>query len=67
MLFRSWKKSVVDPFTLGLYIAVFILNALSGFLPFRVPAAVLVIMSGIAGILVASHKNLAKGKDGEEQ
>ena len=36
---RLWKKSVVDPFTLGLYLAVFALNALSGYLPVKVPAA----------------------------
>ena len=62
---RLWKKSVVDPFTLGLYIAVFALNALSGFLPVKIPAAVLVILSGIVGILAATRKNRAAGKAGE--
>ena len=64
---RLWKKSVVDPFTLGLYIAVFVLNALSGLLPFKIPAAVLVILSGFAGVLAANRKNRAAGKDGERQ
>ena len=64
---RLWKKSVVDPFTLGLYIAVFVLNALSSFLPFRIPAAILVILSGIAGILAANRKNQATGKEGAGQ
>ena len=46
---RLWKKSVVDPFTLGLYISVFALNLLSGLLPVKIPAAVLVILAGAAG------------------
>ena len=62
---RLWKKSVVDPFTLGLYIAVFALNVLSGVLPVKIPAAVLVILSGIAGVLAANRKNRAEGKAGE--
>lgn len=62
---RLWKKSVVDPFTLGLYLAVFFLHALGGVLPFKIPAAVLVILSGAAGILAAKGKNRAAGKAGE--
>ncbi len=62
---RLWKKSVVDPFTLGLYLAVFALHALSGLLPVKIPAAVLVILSGAAGILAANRKNRAAGKAGE--
>ena len=54
---RLWKKSVVDPFTLGLYIAVFTLNILGWFLPFKIPAAILVILSGVAGVLAAGRKN----------
>lgn len=64
---RLWKKSVVDPFTLGLYLAVFALNALSGFLPFKIPAAVLVILSGVVGVLVAGRKNRANGRAGDDQ
>ena len=62
---RLWKKSVVDPFTLGLYLAVFALNALSGYLPVKVPAAVLVILSGVVGALAANRKNRANGKAGD--
>lgn len=62
---RLWKKSVVDPFTLGLYIAVFALNALSGLLPVKIPAAVLVILSGAVGVFMANRKNRAAGKAGE--
>ena len=64
---RLWKKSVVDPFTLGLYLIVFALNALSGFLPVKIPAAVLVILAGAAGILAAKYKNRSAGKAGEAQ
>ena len=64
---RLWKKSVVDPFTLGLYIAVFALHALSGLLPVKIPAAVLVILSGVAGIFAANRKNRAAGKEGKDQ
>lgn len=62
---RLWKKSVVDPFTLGLYVAVFALNALSGLLPVKIPAAVLVILSGAVGVFAANRKNRAAGKAGE--
>ena len=64
---RLWKKSVVDPFTLGLYLVVFALNALSGSMPVKIPAAVLVILSGAAGVLAAKRKNRAAGKAGEAQ
>ena len=59
---RLWKKSVVDPFTLGLYLVVFALNILSGVLPVQIPAAVLVILSGVAGILAAQRKNQKAGE-----
>ncbi len=62
---RLWKKSVVDPFTLGLYLAVFALHALSGVLPVSTPAAVLVILSGAAGMLAANRKNRKAGEAGE--
>ena len=64
---RLWKKSVVDPFTLGLYLAVFALHALSGFLPVKIPAAILVILSGVAGVLAANRKNRKAGKAGEAE
>ena len=63
---RLWKKSVVDPFTLGLYVAVFALHAGGEFLPFRIPAAVLVILAGVAGVIAAGIKNRQKGKEGEQ-
>ena len=54
---RLWKKSVIDPFTLALYLIIFALNALSGVLPFKIPAAVLVICAGIIGIIASEIKN----------
>ncbi|MBQ8159200.1 MAG: chromate transporter [Clostridia bacterium] len=54
---RLWKKSVVDPFTLALYLCVFALNAFSDLLPVKIPAAVLVLLSGAAGILMSQFKN----------
>ena len=59
---RLWKKSVVDPFTLGLYLAVFALHALSSVLPVKIPAAVLVIIAGAVGILAAGRKNRKAGE-----
>jgi chromate transporter len=65
---RLWKKSVVDPFTLGLYLAVFALNAFSGrILPFKIPAAVLVILAGVSGILVSLYRNRRTQKGGDER
>ena len=64
---RLWKKSVVDPITLALYLIVFVLNALSGVLPVKIPAAVLVILAGAAGVLISTRKNRKAQKGGEEQ
>ena len=50
---RLWKKSVVDAFTLALYLVIFALNAFSGVLPFKIPAAVLVICAGVIGVVVS--------------
>ena len=60
---RLWKKSVVDVFTLCLYVAVFILNVFSKNLPVAVPAAVLVISSGVIGIIVSSARNRNRQKE----
>ena len=62
---RLWKKSVVDPITLGLYLAVFALHAFGGaVLPVKIPAAVLVVLAGLAGVLISSRKNRRAGKGG---
>lgn len=64
---RLWKKSVVDPFTLALYVIIFALNAFSGVLPVKIPAAVLVILAGAVGLGASILKNKkAKAAEGGE-
>lgn len=60
---RLWKKSVVDGFALALYLIVFTLNAFSGVLPVKVPAAVLVILAGLAGLAASEWKNRRKAQE----
>ena len=65
---RLWKSSVVDVFTFVLYLMIFSLNAFSGLLPVKIPAAVLVILAGIAGLtasLLKNRKNASAGKEGK--
>ena len=52
---------MVDRFSLALYLVVFALTAFSGFLPVKVPAAVLVLLSGAAGIAI-SLARVRRGK-----
>ena len=63
---RLWKSSVVDAFTLCLYLVIFVLNAFSGVLPVKIPAAVLVIAAGVTGVVVSmiKRKKLAGAGDG---
>lgn len=69
---RLWNKSVVDKTTLVLYLAVFLMTALYGVLPLAVPAAVLVIISGILGVLIGGLRDgkagntTANGKEAEK-
>ena len=58
-----WSKSVVDKTTLALYIGVFLMTALSGVLPLAVPAAVLVIISGMLGVIIGGFRD--KNKEGK--
>ena len=66
---RLWKKSVVDVFTLVLYLvilAVFSLSSFTDLLPVKVPAAVLVILAGLAGLaasLLKNRKNAGRKED----
>ena len=62
---RLWKSSVVDGFTLALYLLVFLLNAFSGLLPVKVPAAALVILSGLAGLAVSLLRGRGRAKGGK--
>lgn len=48
---RFWKKSIVDIPTILLYLAVLTAACAADFLPVSVPAAVLVIVSGVLGLL----------------
>lgn len=57
---RLWKKSIVDGFTLFLYLVIFVLNAFSGILPVRIPAAVLVIIAGVVGVLMSMRNRSVK-------
>ena len=65
---RLWKKSVVDSFTLALYAVIFALNAFSGVLPVKIPAALLVLLAGAAGMAASEIKNRrrADGKEDEK-
>lgn len=47
---KLWKKSVVDKLSFLLYLIVFFFAGFSAILPFKVPAAVLVIAAGVFGI-----------------
>lgn len=49
---KLWKKSIVDKVSLTMYIVIFLLTALSGVLPVAIPAAVLVVTSGILGVIL---------------
>ena len=60
---RLWKKSIVDAFTLVLYLVIFVLNAFSSVLPVKVPAAVLVICAGVIGVVMSMrHRKEADKK-----
>ena len=56
---RLWKKAIIDKKTLCLYIIVFALTAFGKLLPVAIPAAVLVLCSGIAGLIL--------GQEGKER
>ena len=62
---RLWKSSVVDPVALVIYIVVFALHAFSCVLPVKIPAAVLVILAGVAGVIISDRRNRAARKEGD--
>jgi chromate transporter len=64
---RLWKSSVVDPVALVIYIVVFALHAFSGVLPVKIPAAVLVILAGVAGVIISDRRNRAARKEGDAE
>ena len=63
---RLWKSSVVDAFSLFLYLLIFVLNAFSGALPVKIPAAVLVIIAGVTGVVVSARRRNKSGAAAEE-
>ena len=63
---RLWKSSVVDAFSLFLYLLIFVLNAFSGVLPVKIPAAVLVIIAGVIGVVVSARRRNKSGAAAEE-
>ena len=63
---RLWKGSVVDIFTLALYLIIFVLNAFGGLLPVKLPAAALVLLAGAAGITASLRKANAAGRKAGE-
>ena len=60
---RLWNKSVVDKTTLILYLGVFLMTALSGVLPLAIPAAVLVIIYGMLGVIIGGFRDKNKDKE----
>ena len=66
---RLWSKSVVDSVSLIMYLVVFLMTALSGVLPVAVPAAILVILSGMLGVLLgrAVPPGGTSGKGGSDK
>ena len=57
---KLWKNSVVDTKSLILYIVVLVLALLSKILPVSIPMAVLVILSGVFGILFCQKGDVKK-------
>lgn len=53
---RLWKNSIVDKVTLILYILIFLLAISGKFLPVSIPPAILVILSGVAGVILGKEK-----------
>ena len=53
---NPYNVIVLITIILLLYLIVFLLTAFSGFLPLAVPAAVLVILSGITGVILYNRK-----------
>lgn len=60
---RLWKKSVVDALALVIYLVIFLLHAFGKYIGIRIPAAVLVILAGAAGILISTYRAKKAGKE----
>ena len=53
---RLWKNSIVDRITMILYILIFLLAISGKFLPVSIPPSILVILSGVAGVILGKEK-----------
>jgi len=63
-ILRLWKKSVVDNITLILYLVIFLLTAAGSYiLPFKLPAAVMVMAAGVFGVVFGAVKDRGAGKE----
>ncbi len=62
-ILRLWKKSVVDALSLVLYLVIFLLHAFGKYIGIRIPAALLVILAGAAGILISTYRAKKAGKE----
>lgn len=56
---KLWKKAIVDRIAFVIYALIFILMLAGNLIPVKIPAAVLVVAAGIAGILIRGHKEVA--------
>ncbi|MCR5774160.1 MAG: chromate transporter [Lachnospiraceae bacterium] len=57
---RLWKKSIVDVTAFVIYAIIFILMVTSDLLPVDIPAAVLVVAAGVAGVLIRGHREVSR-------
>ena len=57
---KLWNNSVVDKKTLALYIVILLLMLFGKYLPVALPAAVLVILSGLFGVIAGREKESSK-------
>ena len=63
-ILKLWKKSVVDNITLILFLVIFLLTVGGTyFLPFKIPAAILVIAAGVFGVLFGGMSKSSTGKE----
>ncbi len=53
---RLWKTSIVDKITLFMFVVIFLLAISGKVLPVSIPPAILVILSGITGIIIGKEK-----------
>lgn len=61
-ILRLWKSSVVDRTTFLLYLVILLLMVFSGVLPFKIPAALLVIAAGVFGVFFGKSGGKEGGK-----